>query len=260
MNIATENKEERVFYTYLHCKPDATPFYVGKGFGGRAFNLVRRRNPFHQNIVAKYGKNKILVFVFQCETEAQALADEVHQIAQLTSDGYVLVNQTSGGDGVANPTLSVRKKMAVGQKGKVRPPAHCANLAAAFSGRTLPESHCLNMSVAVTRRYKNPAERIKTGIAVKIACAKPEEKKRRSAASKKMWESKDYRAKKVVELRLSNPKADKCSWAKLTNSDVIAIRAARAIGTSLIEVANKYGVSIASVSGIANRRTWKSVP
>jgi hypothetical protein len=35
------------FYTYLHCKPDGTPFYVGKGSGKRS-NFMYDRNPHHQ--------------------------------------------------------------------------------------------------------------------------------------------------------------------------------------------------------------------
>lgn len=86
------------FYTYLHCKPDGTPFYVGKGHDKRAF-LIKRNNSGHKKIVNKYGKENIKVFVFPCENEDQALDDEMHQILQLRQSGCDLVNTTLGGRG-----------------------------------------------------------------------------------------------------------------------------------------------------------------
>jgi hypothetical protein len=94
----------RQFYTYLHCKPDGTPFYVGKGCSGvnwyrRSHSLTSGRSKHHQHVVKKYGKKNILVFVFPCDSEEQALSDEILQIAQLRADGYGLVNVTDGGEG-----------------------------------------------------------------------------------------------------------------------------------------------------------------
>src|SRR6266404_5237269 len=75
------------------------PFYVGKGNYGRAYEFMSGRNRHHKNIVAKYGKENIGVFVFPCDSEEQAFSDEKQQIAQLRRDGYVLANQTDGGEG-----------------------------------------------------------------------------------------------------------------------------------------------------------------
>lgn len=94
------------FYTYLHCKPDGTPFYVGKGCSGangyrRSHSLTSARSEYHRRVVLKYGKNNIRIFVFYCDSEKQALADEIHQIAQLRMDGVKLVNFTDGGEGTS---------------------------------------------------------------------------------------------------------------------------------------------------------------
>lgn len=118
---------EQRFYTYLHCRPDGVPFYVGKGAGDRSHRFTGR-NRHHQNIVAKHGAENIGVFVFPCASEDEAFADEIQQIAQLRADGYRLVNQTNGGDGVSGrlasqetrAILSTKKlgnKSALGSKG-----------------------------------------------------------------------------------------------------------------------------------------------
>lgn len=115
-----------VFYTYLHCKPNGHPFYVGKGGSNknRSHDLrVARRNTYHGNIVAKYGKNNIMIYVFPCDSESQALADEIQQIAQLRSEGYVLSNITAGGEGASGVHLSekTRLKISLARKNQVPP-------------------------------------------------------------------------------------------------------------------------------------------
>lgn len=100
---------EQTFYTYLHCRPNGDPFYVGKGRGKRCFNFSRR-NPHHKNIVAKYGAENIGVFVFECASERQAFDDEIHQIKQLRAEGFVLANITDGGDGVSGLSKKISDK------------------------------------------------------------------------------------------------------------------------------------------------------
>lgn len=105
------------FYTYLHCKPNGDPFYVGKGcdIPHKRSHQFNCRNQHHKNVVEKYGKENIGIFVFQCESEKQAFADEVQQIAQLRRKGYELCNQTNGGEGAVGRVVSIesRKKMSI---------------------------------------------------------------------------------------------------------------------------------------------------
>jgi len=94
------------FYIYVHCRPDGEPFYVGKGHSttrsrGRAYDLApsHRKNPHHKNVVAKHGKEKILIYTHNCESEQQAHEHEVWMIAYFGRKN--LVNGTDGGEGVS---------------------------------------------------------------------------------------------------------------------------------------------------------------
>src|SRR3990167_9224675 len=103
------------FYTYLHCKPNVDPFYVGKGCARRSHQLKKRRSLHHQNIVAKYGANNIRVYVFPCFSEQEAFEDEVQQISQLRADGWVLANKTNGARGRSGLAHSeeTRRKLSI---------------------------------------------------------------------------------------------------------------------------------------------------
>jgi hypothetical protein len=103
------------FYVYVHCRPDGTPFYVGKGQGKRAYEWVNGRNKHHRHITAKYGSANIGIHLFPCLTETEAFADEIARIAQLRADGYKLANLTDGGEGPSGAVQSpetIAKKVA----------------------------------------------------------------------------------------------------------------------------------------------------
>ena len=110
------------FYTYIHSRPDGTPFYIGKGCEKRSHHFYKR-NKYHNSIVAKYGKENIIVSIFYCESEEQSHKDEIQQIAQLRNEGYRLANLTDGGEGSSGLIASVetREKMSASQRGKKRP-------------------------------------------------------------------------------------------------------------------------------------------
>jgi hypothetical protein len=88
-----------MFYTYTHAKPDGTIFYIGKGKGKRAYDLVTR-NAYWKNIVKKYGTPTVQILA-EWKTEEESFSHEVLLIECFRSMGYVLANMTSGGEGIS---------------------------------------------------------------------------------------------------------------------------------------------------------------
>jgi len=90
------------FCVYIHSRPDGSPFYVGKGVPRRAVDFApSRRKAHHKNIVAKYGRENILVRTIDCESETHAFALEVEVIKCYRAAGLNLVNITDGGEGAS---------------------------------------------------------------------------------------------------------------------------------------------------------------
>jgi hypothetical protein len=88
-----------MYYAYVHCRPDNSVFYVGKGSVRRANTLVSKRNKYHQRIVSKYGADNILVGMVECSSEAISFELEKGLIKCLKAMGVKLTNMTEGGEG-----------------------------------------------------------------------------------------------------------------------------------------------------------------
>jgi hypothetical protein len=102
-------------YAYMHCKPDGTPFYVGKGALRRA-KYFGERNQHHQNIVKKYGKENIFYGVLECSSHQIAYELETGIIKCLKRMGFALTNLTAGGDGGKEPCAETRKRLSEAAK------------------------------------------------------------------------------------------------------------------------------------------------
>lgn len=162
----------RYFCVYLHCRPDGSPFYVGKGVSGRhrAFELKHNRNRYHQNIVAKYGKENIEVLVFRRDSEQEALDTEIAWIKCLRDNGFKLTNMTDGGEGLSNPSDSVRQFLSKLHKGK-----------------KLSAEHKAKMSVSQKARYSKVARENKSS---KVS---EETKEKMSLSAQARWADDAYR-------------------------------------------------------------------
>lgn len=104
-------------FAYVHCKPDGTPFYVGKG-AWRRVRYFGERNPHHKNIVAKYGRDNLFYGAMECSDDATAYALEIGLIRCLQRSGVSLVNYTAGGDGGRSPTPETRAKLSIAAKNR----------------------------------------------------------------------------------------------------------------------------------------------
>lgn len=185
-----------MYYTYLHCKPDGTPFYVGKGADryvvghgtDRRSHSKKNRSEYHKNTTAKYGWENILVYVFPCDSEAQALTDEIQQIAQLQRAGYALCNLTDGGEGCSGlvHTFETRRKLSITSAGNRNaaypcPSDRAAKISATLTGR-LGNKNWLGHKHSEETRAKMSAARVGKSVAHK---GKPWSEARRAAQEKR---------------------------------------------------------------------------
>lgn len=148
---------EKQFYTYLHCLPTGEPFYIGKGSGRRAYQF-NSRNKHHHNITKKYGLENIQIFIFESESEEQAFADEIQQIAQLRKEGYELVNYTNGGEGVSGLKQTEEQKLATSKRMKGKQTRLGAKLSEEskkkIADKATGRKHPLERNVAQSARMK----------------------------------------------------------------------------------------------------------
>lgn len=193
------------FYTYLHCKPNGDPFYVGKGKGNRAMEFAGR-NAHHRNVVEKYGRDKIDVFIFPRTSEQDAFDTEIRWISQFNREGLNLANKTDGGEGSSGciPSLETRAKISFGGKGIKHPktPAHVANHAASLRGKKHTAEHKAKISESSKRCKPNLGKKASLETRAKI-----------SAASKIMNANSDHR--KRVSLALTGRIVTDATRAKI---------------------------------------------
>lgn len=184
----------RQFYTYLHCKPNGQPFYLGKGTGKRAHDFINGRNRHYMRVLSKHGKSNILVFVFPCESEQQALSDEIQQIAQLRREGVALVNMCDGGEGASGHVQSaehVAKRIAgsFGNKanlGRVFSPEHRAKIGAAHRHKMVSAKTREKLADAGRRDAKGFIQRMAIARAGKVWPRRSDEIKAKISASQKV--------------------------------------------------------------------------
>jgi hypothetical protein len=183
---------------YVHCKPDGTPFYVGKGSQRRA-KYLGERNPKHRAVVSKYGRKNILIGSFLCSDNSTALQLEMGLIKRLRAMGIPLTNFTDGGDGGRNPCPETRDRLSKAAKlrgisdacreasrqarlGSPLSPNHKEKLRAAFLGKTFSEEHRNNIRVSAKKRGMSEPVLQKAWAANRGRVRPPEETEKRRQA------------------------------------------------------------------------------
>lgn len=173
--MADEASSQNIFYVYEHWRPDTgTCFYVGKGSGRRAGDLVKR-NRRHKLIVRKITRLGLQIeirLVGESLSEDAAFALEKIRIAFWKGSGVQLTNQTDGGEGPSNPSAEVRKKIGDNSRGRVASAATRAKMSAVRLGKRRSPEQCAKFSALQKARFSGkglPAEtRAKISASVKL--------------------------------------------------------------------------------------------
>jgi hypothetical protein len=154
------------FYVYLFLREDGTPYYVGKGCGGRQFD--KRRTV---KLPSDRSRN---IRVLDGMTEEDALAWEMLLIARYGRKNIgtgILRNGTDGGEGTSNPSKELRDLRGATWRGKNQSKAHIERrvearrkngkslhsnetrqkMSVAHSGKTLSAKHKANIGKASKR-------------------------------------------------------------------------------------------------------------
>ena len=155
------------YYTYIHCRPDGIPFYVGKGIHYRTTEFARR-NQHHKNIVAKYGKENIQIIAFKKDSEESAFKSEIRLIRMLRNAGFELANRTNGGEGVSGykHTKDACIKMSLDRIGNKHTDEQREKIAKSISGIKRSVETRLKISLA-RKGMKFSAKRKKTELIAK---------------------------------------------------------------------------------------------
>jgi hypothetical protein len=113
------------YYTYAYLREDRTPYYIGRGKGGRAFEK-RHRLPVPP-------KDRVL-FLKTGLSFSESVDHEKYMISVLGRKDLgngILRNLTDGGEGSSNPSSETRAKLSAVRKNKPLTPEHKAKISEA---------------------------------------------------------------------------------------------------------------------------------
>ena len=160
------------FYVYEHWRLDRDEcFYVGKGRGGRAYN-IQNRNQHHKAIVAKLNRIGSAFEVKMVATgldEQEAFKLERTRIQFWRNAGVDIANFTDGGEGLSGHKFSA---------------AHKEKLSLAHKGRPLQNEHKLKLSISTKGRKKTTEAIARSAASRKGKKATDEARKNMSLAHK----------------------------------------------------------------------------
>jgi NUMOD3 motif len=142
------------YYTYLWLRDNATPYYVGKGSGERAFTHHKQQSQCQYR--PRYDSR---IFVQYWESEEKAIEMEKWYIKLFGREDLgtgILHNKTEGGDGASGwiPSEETRRNMSRAGKGKPKSEEHRKKIGEAQKCRVFSEATLKRMSEAKIGKVK----------------------------------------------------------------------------------------------------------
>jgi hypothetical protein len=153
--------DKHLHYVYLYFRPNGVPCYVGKGYGARWRDHLKKKNSnrhlsFILDQATAAGKELPVVIISEGLTDAGACALEKIMIAAIGREkhGGPLVNLTDGGDGQAGwePSEETRRKIGEKSKGRIPGAEARAKMSAAHRGRETSAETREKLRIAHTGR------------------------------------------------------------------------------------------------------------
>ena len=147
------------FYTYAYLREDRTPYYVGKGSGGRIYKQCGRP-------CKKPTKDRI-IFLKKNLTEEEAFKHEIYMIAVFGRKDLatgILHNKTDGGDGASGYICSeeTRKKLGKVNKGRIFSEEHRKKISESLKGREISEETRKKLRISLKGKVGFPGMLNKT--------------------------------------------------------------------------------------------------
>jgi formate-dependent nitrite reductase cytochrome c552 subunit len=162
------------FCVYMHKRlVSGVPFYIGKGLLYRAHNCKSRSEQWKRIVAVDRGRD--VEFIVQNVDEELAFLVEMEAIDKYRRIGFVLVNQTGGGQGMAGYKASeeTKKKMSakqIGNKyrlGTFQSAEARAKISAAHKGRKLSPEHVAKVAAALIGKKASAETRLKLSLSHK---------------------------------------------------------------------------------------------
>ena len=167
---------DKIFYTYIHIRPDTNePFYVGKG-KGRRHKTKSGRNQYWHNIVNKNGGIFESKIIFEGLTEKEALLKEIEVEKDLKEKGYNLVNLAeTGNSGPVGVSRTEEHKQLLSKftKGRVSPNKGKKHdpfpeESKYWKGKNRPEDTKIKQSFSQSKRWEERGNELKQNFRNKV--------------------------------------------------------------------------------------------
>lgn len=269
---------ENKFYVYqLRLESSENPFYVGKGCGRRIYAHFQERSLKFKNrkngiikSAALRGEKVVKEILIADIDEARAYSIEkflVSKYGRLDIGTGILANHTEGGDGIIGykqkpfseehkrkisaslkgriPSIEAKLKLSLANTGREVTSETRAKLSKSNSGKIRTDSHCKNISDAVKNIDK-------------VKCEYCDALTSPATHARYHGDKCKHASKENLEKGFINPSSQgsKSNFAKLTEADVISIRASCSDNKT---TATLYNVSTETIWRIVNYKTWQHV-